>query len=148
MRQYLHLFLSSALSFLIFLIPVHAADFNIKLRKTDINELKQQLMPAFEQNILYLHELLSCLERKKMLDVCLNEYTLVVDGKESANSSLTKERNEQLKQTLENKINEKNIQPEEVISELKKLLAEAEQIKRCLYQGQTANELKDCIVKP
>ena len=67
MRQYLYLFLSSILAFLIFLIPIHAADFNIKLRKTDINELKQQLMPAFEQNILYLNELLSCLERKKRL---------------------------------------------------------------------------------
>ena len=148
MRHYSYLFLSSALSFFICLSPLQAADFNIKLRKTDINELKQQLMPKFEQNILYLNDLLSCLERKETLDVCLNEYSLVVDRKESVNLSINTERNEQIKQTLEKKISEKNIQPEEVISELKKLLAEAEEIKQCLYKGQTVNELKDCIVKP
>lgn len=148
MRQYLYLFLSTLLLFLFFLTPIHAADFNIKIRKTDINELKQQLMPVFEQNILYLNQLLRCLERDKTLDVCLNELSLVVDGKKTANSSLTKERNEQIKQTLESKINEKKFQPEELISELRNLLAEAEDIKRCLYQGQTADELKDCMVKP
>ena len=148
MRQNLYIVLSFVLLFLISTTPLYAADFNIKLRKTDINELKQQLMPAFEQNILFLNQLIICLKRKNTIDNCLNEYTSLVDGKELTNSSKQKERNEKIKQGIENKINENNIQPEQLISELKKLLVEAELIKKCLYNGQTANELKDCIIKP
>ena len=148
MRQNLYIVLSFVLLFLISTTPLSAADFNIKLRKTDINELKQQLMPVFEQNILFLNQLIICLKRKNTIDNCLNEYTSLVDGKELTNSSKQKERNEKIKQGIENKINENNIQPEQLISELKKLLVEAELIKKCLYNGQTANELKDCIIKP
>lgn len=152
MRHYSYLFLSFAISFLLFSTPLHAADFNIKLRKTDINELKQQLLPTFEQNIAYLNELLSCLEYGKKVDTCLNEFALTIDGNKtdgnkSADSALKKERNDKIKQNIENKIKENNIQPEQLIAELKKLLAEAEKVKQCLQKGQTANELKDCIVK-
>lgn len=147
MRQYSYLFLSFAISSLILSTPLHAADFNIKLRKTDINELKQQLLPTFEKNIVYLNELLSCLEHGKKVDTCLNEFSLTVDGNKTADSALKKERNDKIKQSIENKIKENNIQPEQLIAELKKLLAEAEKVKQCLQKGQTANELKDCIVK-
>jgi len=147
MRLYLYLFLSFAISFLLLSSPLHAADFNIKLRKTDINELKQQLLPTFEQNIVYLNDLLSCLEHAKKVDICLNEFSLIVDGNKTADSALKKERNDKIKKNIENKIKENNIQSEQLITELKKLLAEAEKVKQCIQKGQTANELKDCIVK-
>lgn len=133
--------------FFTFQLSIHAADFNIKLRKTDINELKQQLMPRFEQNISYLNLLLNCLEEGKKINTCLNEYSLIVEKQYSENSPENRKRNNELRQNIESKIEEKDIQPEELISELKKLLIEAESIKTCLNKGQTANDLKDCIIK-
>ena len=150
MRQYIHLFLSALLSSLIVLSPVNAAEFNIKLRKTDINELKQQFLPIFEQNIVYLNQLLKCLEGGKTVDYCLNEFSHMVEKNVSEHSSeysLEKqERNKKIKADIQNKIDKKNIEPEAIIPELKKLIAEAEEVKSCLYKGQTANELKDCII--
>ncbi len=150
MGHFIKPFLSSVLIFIMFPGLIHAADFNIKLRKMGINDLKQQLMPAVEQNIIYLKGLLHCLERGKTVDSCVNEYSLAVteEVKKSADSSLKQERNARIKQTIETKIKEKNIQQEQLVAELKKLLAEADEIKQCLYQGQTANELKNCIIKP
>ncbi|MCW8932423.1 MAG: hypothetical protein OQL19_19580 [Gammaproteobacteria bacterium] len=147
MRHLLCLSLSSVLLLLVFITPLNAADFNIKLRKTDINELKQQLMPRFDQSISYLNELLNCLEHGKTVDTCLDEYSLIVEGKGTVLSPEKQERNKKIKQGIENKIDEKNIEPEELIVELKKLLKEAESVKSCLNKGQTANELKDCIIK-
>jgi len=121
---------------------LYAADFNIKLRKTDINELKQQLMPAFEQSIQYLNGLLNCLEQGKPVDTCIDEYSVVLDDKKEAE---TKERREQIKQSIRKKIKDGNIQREEIVIELKKLLLEAEKVKQCLDKGQSANDLKDCI---
>ena len=147
MRPKLFLFLTSTLLTLFFAAPIFAADFNIKLRKTDINELKQQLMPRFEQNISYLNGLLDCLELGKTVNNCLNEYVLLADKQYSSNSSDNKKRNDEIRKSIENKMNENNIQADELIPELKKWLVEAESIKDCLIKGQTANELKDCIVK-
>ena len=145
-----HSRLSAALlllcSFFIF-PPVFSADFNIKLRKTDINELRQQLMPAFEQNITYLQQLLGCLESGGQLDKCLNEYALSVDERQGSDAE-KQVRNAQLKQKIDHALADKDIKSEQIIPELKKLLAEAEAIKLCLYDGKTANDLKDCIVKP
>ena len=147
MRHYFPLFLSSITIAFILCLPLNAADFNIKLRKTDINQLKEQLMPRFDQSIQYLNVLLSCLEQGKSIDSCLDKHSLIVEGKKSDDPAKVKERNEMIKQNIESKIDEKNIQSEQIISELKKLLAEAETIKSCLQKGQTANDLKDCIVK-
>ncbi len=127
--------------------PVFSAEFNIKLRKTDINELRQQLMPAFEQNIMYLQQLLSCLESGRQLDKCLNEYARTVDDREGTDAE-KQVRNAQLKQKIDHALVDKEIKSEQIIPELKKLLVEAEAIKLCLYHGKTANDLKDCIVKP
>ncbi len=127
--------------------PLHAADFNIKIRKTDINELKQQIMPAFEQSIVYLTGLLNCLEHKKTTETCFEETTLHInEGELSADASLQKERNLQIEQRILDKIQEKNISPEQLTAQLKLFLIEAEAIKQCLNAGQTANDLKDCIM--
>ena len=143
MRLNLHALLS--FSFFLFIVnPIFAADFNIKLRKTDINELKQQLMPRFEQNIAYLNELVNCLDVGKTLNTCLNEYALVVEKQDSSENL---KRNDEIRRSIESKVDEDNIQPEALLSELKKLLMEAESIKSCLNKGRTANDLKDCIVK-
>ena len=77
MRHTFYLFLSTILFFLISFTLSFAGDFNIKLRKTDINELKQQLMPVFEQNINILHQLLTCMEKGNTTDVCLKDSSLV-----------------------------------------------------------------------
>lgn len=143
------LLLAAVLFFFSFLVvaPVFSADFNIKLRKTDINELKQQLMPAFEQHIHYLEQLLTCLEADKNIELCLNEYAHIVDSREGTDTE-KQQRNEQIKQKIEQALADKNVQSEQIIPELKKLLAEVELIKHCLINGKTANDLKDCIVKP
>ena len=144
MRKYFFVFLSVFLFLPISSFPVYAVDINIKLRKTDINELKQQIMPVFEQNIQLLTKLLNCLEQGKNIDFCLEQYDVMPD---TENGAASKERNEQIKQNIKNKINDNNIQQDQIVFELKKLLAEAEDVKQCLYQGQTANDLKDCAIK-
>ncbi len=101
-------------------------------------------MPVFEQNIQLLTNLLNCLEQGKNIDFCLEQYDVMPD---TENEAASKERNEQIKQSIKNKINDNNIQQDEIVFELKKLLAEAEDVKQCLYQGQTANDLKDCVIK-
>ncbi|MCP3848748.1 MAG: hypothetical protein GY694_00715 [Gammaproteobacteria bacterium] len=137
-----------ALAIMIAFFPLrlNAADFNIKLRKTDINELKQQLMPRFEQNIDYLNTLLVCLENGKSVDTCLEDYSIALKNNKKINTQEKEQRSAEIKAAVENKINEKDISSEQMISELKKLLQEAESVKLCLIKGQTANELKDCIV--
>lgn len=137
-----YFFPAIVLCFLISFTSSYSGDFNIKLRKTDINELKQQLMPVFEENINILNKLLSCLEKGKTVDACLNDYSLLVDSKNESD----KERNDQIRNNIKNKIAEKNIQQEKIISELKKLLFEAEKVTQCLHKGKTANELKDCVL--
>ena len=142
MRRLFYLFLSTILCSLISFTSSYSGDFNIKLRKTDINELKQQLMPVFEQNINILNQLLNCLEKGKTVDACLNYHALVVDSKGESN----KERNKQITNNIKNKIAETDLQQEQIITELKKLLFEAEKVTQCLHKGQTANDLKDCVL--
>lgn len=142
MRHTFYLFLSTILCFLIPFTLSFAGDFNIKLRKTDINDLKQQLMPVFEQNINILHQLLACMEKGNSTDTCLENSSLAVDSKNVSDN----ERNEQIKNDIKNKITKNDIPQEKIISELKNLILEAEKVTQCLYQGQTANELKDCVL--
>lgn len=141
MRHTFYLFLSIILCFLISFTLSFAGDFNIKLRKTDINELKQQLMPVFEQNITILNQLLTCMEKGNTTDACLKD-SLVVASKNVSDN----ERNEQIKNDIKNKIAKNNIPQEKIISELKNLILEAEKVTQCLYKGQTANALKDCVL--
>lgn len=148
MRQCLFFFLTTLLLLFVFQSSSYAADFNIKLRKTDINELKQQLIPAIEQNILYWEELLGCLENGKKTDICLDGYSHRLDSKYAADSSIKNEEKEQTKHTILNKINDKNLNQAQLILALKKLLIDAKDIKQCVNKGKTANELTDCIIKP
>ncbi|WP_198264367.1 hypothetical protein [sulfur-oxidizing endosymbiont of Gigantopelta aegis] len=147
MRHFVSVIISSVIFSLLLLSAVPAADFNIKLRKTDINDLKQQLIPVFEQNIDYLKQLLSCLEQGRSVNFCLNDYVQVVEQNSTFASEANSARKDEIKENIKSKLKDENVQPEELMVELKKLLVQAEEVKQCLYDGQTANELKDCIVK-
>ena len=153
--SFVFLFLLSLLSLS---IPVSAADFNIKIRKTDINELRQQIIPVFEQNIEFIKNLENCLEIKNTLDICLKNYTesLTLTANNDTTNEEKKLRNDQIRNNINKKITElsdqnKGIKEKELINKLKvvlkKFLIEAENVKQCLNNGQTANDLKDCIMK-
>ncbi|MDX2504641.1 MAG: hypothetical protein QNL62_09220 [Gammaproteobacteria bacterium] len=144
MRKCRLVFLFFILFFMVWSNFICAADVNIKLRKTDINDLKQQLMPAFEYNIRFLQDLLRCLEQGEKLAVCLEKNALPLDDN---NQVVNKERNELIKQAIKKKVKADNIQQEEIIVALKRLLAGAEKAKQCLYLGQTANQLKNCVIQ-
>ncbi len=134
--------------------PVVAAEFNIKLRKTDINELKQQLLPTFDQNIAYLNSILDCLERGNSTDHCLDKQRLdkhrldkhPLPGKNSS-AQQAENRTENLKHTIQKNVAQGNLSKQDIIDGLKRLLQQAKEARACLLAGQTANELKDCIVK-
>jgi protein subunit release factor A len=147
MRRFVNIILTSVFFFLVLFSTAPAADFNIKLRKTDINDLKQQLMPVFEQNIDYLKQLLICLEQDESINFCLNDYVQVVEKNNASTAVANNARTDEIKKSIESKIRNENIQPEQLIAELKKLLLVAEDVRLCLDEGQTANELKDCIIK-
>lgn len=132
------------LSCLIFSNSVYANDFNIKIRKTDISELKKQLIPPFEQNIQVLKDLLLCLEQGKSVEACLKQLTLT---SEQNSQNRFEERHRQIQSELEQKLHQQKPSQEQIIKELKKLLVDAEKVKLCLNQGQTANDLKDCVMQ-
>lgn len=120
----------------------YAGDFNIKLRKTDVGELKQQLIPVFEQNIDILNQLLNCLENGKAVDSCVNDFLLVVDDKGIS----SKQKSAEIRKNIKTKISEIDSQATKIIPELRHLIFEAEKVKQCLQKGKTVNELKDCVL--
>ncbi len=121
--------------------PVLSAEFNIKLRKTDINELKQQLLPAFDRNIEYLNTILRCLEQGNTTDNCLQQFP--PPGRVSENQSAS---DHDLKHSIEKNLQKQDLTEADIIQGLKELLQQAEKVRNCLVTGQTANDLKDCIV--
>ena len=127
---------------LVFFTSSYAGDFNIKLRKTDVGELKQQLIPVFEQNIHILNQLLNCLEKGTAVDICIDDFLLVVDDKDLS----SKQRSVEIRKNIKNKISENGSQPKKITSELRNLILEAEKVKQCLQKGKTVNELKDCVL--
>ncbi len=127
---------------LVFFTSSYAGDFNIKLRKTDVGELKQQLIPVFEQNIHILNQLLNCLEKGKAVDICIDDFLLVVDDKDLS----SKQRSVEIRKNIKNKISENDSQPKKITYELRNLILEAEKVKQCLQKGKTVNELKDCVL--
>lgn len=128
---------------LIFLAnPLLSAEFSIKLRKTDINELKQQLLPVFDSNIQYLNTVLNCLEQGNSTDACLDKFP--PPGRESATQNTS---HEDFKQSIQKKLDKRDLTEVDIIKGLKELLQQAQEVRTCLIAGQTANELKDCIVK-
>lgn len=149
---------SLLLALVLLLSSVSASDFNVTIRKTDINELKQQLIPTFEQHIEYIKHFENCLELEQTISFCLDNYAASITNKTIGEED--KLRNEQIKETIKKKISDysnnkqsnqyKGAGDKELISELKlilnKLLIEAEKVKQCLNQAQTANELKDCVI--
>ncbi len=92
------------LSLLFLANPVLSAEFNIKLRKTDINELKQQLLPAFDRNIEYLNTILQCLEQGNTTDDCLQQFPPPGRTAEAQNAS-----DQDIKHSIE-----KNLQKQEL----------------------------------
>lgn len=144
-----------SLVLVLLLNSVSATDFNVTIRKTDINELKQQLMPVFEQHIEYIKHFENCLELEQKVIFCLDNYAGSITNKTISEED--KLRNEQIKEAIKKKISDysnkkqyKGAGDKELISELKpilkKLLIEAEKVKLCLNKAQTANELKDCVI--
>lgn len=127
----------------LFSTSVFCADFNIKLRKTDINELKQQLLPTFDQNVLVLETLLHCLKQDKTIDICLDQLAVSLGKEYNGNQA----RQEQIKQDIQQKVNNKDIDQKQIVAELESLLIEIEKVRSCLEQGQTANALKDCVIQ-
>ena len=121
--------------------PVLSAEFNIKLRKTDINELKQQLLPAFDRNIEYLNTILQCLEQGNTTDNCLQQFPPPGRTSETQNAS-----GQDIKRSIEKKLQKQELTESDIIHGLKELLQQAEKVRSCLVAGQTANDLKDCIV--
>ncbi len=121
--------------------PVLGAEFNIKLRKTEINELKQQLLPAFDRNIGYLNTILQCLEQGNTTDNCLQQFPPPGRTSEAQDAS-----DEELKHSIEKKLHKQDLTEADIIQGLKELLQQAEKVRSCLVAGQTANDLKDCIV--
>ena len=121
--------------------PVLSAEFNIKLRKTDVNELKQQLLPAFDRNIKYLNTILQCLEQGNTTDDCLQQFP--PPGRTSATQNAS---DQDIKHSIEKKLQKQDITEADIIHGLKELLQQAEKVRSCLISGQTANDLKDCIV--
>lgn len=143
MRYCYYLFIFFTLSLLISSSAIYSADFNIKLRKTDISELKQQLIPAFEQNIQVIKNLLSCLEKGKNVDDCLEQLTIASDQN---NLKKYKRQQEQIRLEFNKNRDEKNTQ-EQIIRKFKHLLIRAEEVKLCLKRGQSTNALKDCVIQ-
>ncbi len=121
--------------------PVLTAEFNIKLRKTDINELKQQLLPAFDRNIEYLNTILQCLEQGNTTDGCLQQFPPPGRTSETLNAS-----EQDIKHSIEKKLQKQDLTEADIIHGLKELLQQAEKVRSCLVAGQTANDLKDCVV--
>ena len=134
-----------SLFLLFFSSSLYSSDFNIKLRKTDINDLKQQLLPVIENNITLLKDLQNCLIKDNGIDLCLDNYaqTFSVINNISEDDSINKK---QIIADVKKKIS-KETQEDKIIVSLKKLIVEAESIKDCIIGGKNANELKDCIVK-
>lgn len=123
--------------------PLIAADFNIKIRKQDINELKQQFMPLFEQKIILVEDLLACLKQNRSFNICLDK----IDLEQAASQKIDKQTSEQAKAEVQNYLEDKQLEVDVVIEKLDQLLTESKKIKACLDKGQTANDLKDCVVK-
>ena len=129
------------LSLLFLANPVLSAEFNIKLRKTDVNELKQQLLPAFDRNIEYLNTILQCLEQGNTTDDCLQQFPPPGRTAETQNTS-----DQDIKHSIEKNLQKQGLTEADIIHGLKELLQQAAKVRSCLLAGQTANDLKDCIV--
>ncbi len=142
-RRILLLSLTFCLSF-----PVNSvlsSGFNIKLRKTDVSDLKQQLLPAFDRNIQYLNKILQCLEQGSSTDDCL--YKFPPPGSESGTKNSSNEGfKHAIHKKLDKRLDKRELTEIDIIEGLKELLQQAEKVRSCLVAGQTANELKDCIV--
>ncbi len=135
----------SAFFILLFISPfshLSAAEFNIKLRKTDINDLKQQIIPVFQQNIIYLNELRGCLEQGNHSTICLSSQKSDTNNKPLADKGYFI----RLNKIIKNKMAESNASDRQLLSLLRQLVRALKQSKQCIKKSQNANELKDCIV--
>ena len=114
-------------------------------------------MPTFDYNIQVLKQVLQCLENGNEMNVCLEHLSNELKKQhqdKSSQQSITVEENQrneirekQIKQDIKQRINQQDISKEQIIVNLRKLLVEAEEVRLCLNKGQTANDLKDCVVQ-
>jgi hypothetical protein len=123
--------------------PVCAVEFNLKLRKTDVNELRKQFITVYDQNIVLINELLICLKQGKTIDYCINNGSQSLNNKEI---EIPEARSEQFKKSIKKKITTNNIKSKQIVELLEKFLFDAKTVKRCLISGHTENEIKDCIM--
>ncbi len=128
--------------------PVFSSDFNINIRKTDINDLKDQIISPIDKNITFLKDLQLCLQNNKAIDLCVDSYAVKLNqtySSEKLNSEDVTLKKEAIKKDLKNKISDAD--RSDMLEKLKNLITEIEAIKTCITKAKTANEIKDCAVK-
>lgn len=121
-------------SLILFLYASHcfSADINITLRKTDFDELKQQLIPQFEQKIVYLETMTDCLRSGADKKTCIEQLPI---------------KDEPLKKKIAKGLLERDISAEQLADVLTELISEAKQARTCLIKTHSVNEVKDCAAK-
>ncbi|MBE9525529.1 MAG: hypothetical protein IME94_01010 [Proteobacteria bacterium] len=128
--------------------PVFSSDFNINIRKTDINDLKDQIISPIDKNITFLKDLQFCLQNNKAIDLCVDSYAVKLNqtySSEKLNSEDVTLKKEAIKKDLKNKLSDAD--RSDMLEKLKNLITEIEAIKTCITKAKTANEIKDCAVK-
>jgi hypothetical protein len=109
-----------------------AADINIKLRKTDFNELKQQLIPQFEQKIVYLETMTDCLISETEIKTCIEQLPVL---------------KEEIKNWIDKNIIDREDLRGQLVDGLKQFITEANEAKDCLIRSQSINEAQLCALK-
>ncbi len=109
-----------------------ALDINIKLRKTDFDQLKQQLIPQFEQKIAYLQSMKNCLGTEKDTKACIDELPIT---------------DIPLKKRIQKALSDRQITDEQIVDVLTELIGEANVVRACLINSESVNEVKDCALQ-
>ena len=109
-----------------------AADINIKLRKTDFNELKQQIIPQFEQQIVYLEAMTDCLVSETEIKTCIDQLPVL---------------KKEIKIWIDKNIMDREDLRGQLVDGLKQFITEANEAKDCLIRSQSVNEVQLCALK-
>jgi hypothetical protein len=141
--------LFSSIIFILIFIPysVFSSDFNINIRKTDINDLKDQIISPIDKNIVFLNDLYICLQNKKAIEFCVEAYVDKLSQIYTKEESISKDvllKKDQIRNDLKNKISDGD--RSDIIEKLKQLITEIKSIKICIRKAQIANDIKDCIL--
>jgi hypothetical protein len=125
-----------------FSTQINSAEFSIKLRKTEIQDLKQQILPAIEQSIAVASQLQRCLQKNNNVETCLNS----IRWPERLDDNEHSQRRDEILQNLQKKVDNKN-KAELIAEALDEFLIQSQQLKSCIQDGLTANDIKDCFLK-